>query len=472
QDGATLEFEGGHTWNGAVSASGGTTRFQGGAFDMTGGGSFTNATGATLEMVSLASSPLTLRGPDGGARSTITNNGVTCTTDTGSANIVFDRSVEFINNGTFLVESDRGMDTADPDDDALFRNIGSFCKSGGVSTSFISVPFDNPGTVEVKTASLTISPSVVQQLQGNTLTGGAWIVNPDTVLSLDGGAAQRILTNNGKIIVRGNGVFVNLPDGSNTAAFTNNGTLCLEDNPNDPNAPGPTFITSGEFENNGTVKVSKKSTLSTTLLDNDGQLRVDGTLTFGQESRWQSGRIAGNGTVNGTRITSGATTAPGASPGQLTINADFVNDPNGVIEIELGGLTPVAGHDVLVIGGPLTLSGQLHVLPALGFVPQVGQQFEVITAQSISGQFSIIRGPGRYDVDYGATSVTLTVLQSPCPGDLNGDNVSDLTDLAILLANFGRSDGVTYADGDFDGDGIVGLVDLAVLLGDFGTLCN
>ncbi|RMF81990.1 MAG: hypothetical protein D6744_06520, partial [Planctomycetota bacterium] len=29
QDGATLEFEGGHTWNGAVSASGGTTRFQG-----------------------------------------------------------------------------------------------------------------------------------------------------------------------------------------------------------------------------------------------------------------------------------------------------------------------------------------------------------------------------------------------------------------------------------------------------------
>lgn len=58
-----------------------------------------------------------------------------------------------------------------------------------------------------------------------------------------------------------------------------------------------------------------------------------------------------------------------------------------------------------------------------------------------------------------------------CPGDLNGDGVVDIADLAILLANFGAQDGVSAAEGDLDGDGDVDVTDLAMLLANFGTIC-
>jgi len=55
------------------------------------------------------------------------------------------------------------------------------------------------------------------------------------------------------------------------------------------------------------------------------------------------------------------------------------------------------------------------------------------------------------------------------PGDLDGDGDVDLTDLAVLLANFGTLTGATYEQGDIDGDGDVDLADLATLLANFGT---
>jgi|GEM_PF-4455704 len=58
-----------------------------------------------------------------------------------------------------------------------------------------------------------------------------------------------------------------------------------------------------------------------------------------------------------------------------------------------------------------------------------------------------------------------------CPGDLNGDRVVNLSDLAILLANYGAEEGMTHADGDLDFDGDVDLSDLAYLLGVYGDTC-
>jgi len=58
-----------------------------------------------------------------------------------------------------------------------------------------------------------------------------------------------------------------------------------------------------------------------------------------------------------------------------------------------------------------------------------------------------------------------------CTGDLDGNEVVDLSDLAVLLAHFGMTSGAEPADGDLDGDGDVDLADLAVLLAVFGTVC-
>lgn len=63
------------------------------------------------------------------------------------------------------------------------------------------------------------------------------------------------------------------------------------------------------------------------------------------------------------------------------------------------------------------------------------------------------------------------VVQSPCPGDLNGDSAVDLTDLATLLSNFGTLSGATFEEGDVNGDGAVDLTDLTALLSNFGSSC-
>ena len=56
----------------------------------------------------------------------------------------------------------------------------------------------------------------------------------------------------------------------------------------------------------------------------------------------------------------------------------------------------------------------------------------------------------------------------PCVGDVTGDNVVDLADLNLVLANFGQA----TSDGDANDSGNVDLADLNIVLGAFGTNCD
>ncbi len=67
--------------------------------------------------------------------------------------------------------------------------------------------------------------------------------------------------------------------------------------------------------------------------------------------------------------------------------------------------------------------------------------------------------------------VLLIDLADACPGDVDGNNTVDLSDLAILLANFGNP-AATREQGDLTGDGTVDLSDLAELLSNFGGSCS
>ena len=58
---------------------------------------------------------------------------------------------------------------------------------------------------------------------------------------------------------------------------------------------------------------------------------------------------------------------------------------------------------------------------------------------------------------------------APCAGDLDGDGTVGLTDLAVLLSDFGTT-GAAPDHGDLDGD--VDLTDLGTLLAFFGTTCT
>jgi hypothetical protein len=57
-----------------------------------------------------------------------------------------------------------------------------------------------------------------------------------------------------------------------------------------------------------------------------------------------------------------------------------------------------------------------------------------------------------------------------CPGDTNGDNVVNFTDLNGVLASFGQSgEGIP---GDVNGDGVVNFTDLNEVLANFGAECE
>lgn len=70
-----------------------------------------------------------------------------------------------------------------------------------------------------------------------------------------------------------------------------------------------------------------------------------------------------------------------------------------------------------------------------------------------------------------ADNMTVTRTTPACPADLDGDGAVGLSDLSVLLTNYGAGGGMTPADGDLDGDGDVDLADLSALLERFGVSC-
>lgn len=63
-----------------------------------------------------------------------------------------------------------------------------------------------------------------------------------------------------------------------------------------------------------------------------------------------------------------------------------------------------------------------------------------------------------------AVYFSLAALNPSLPGDLNGDNTVDASDLSILLSDFGTSN----AAADINGDGTVDVLDLSILLSNYG----
>ncbi|MFN0137045.1 MAG: immunoglobulin domain-containing protein [Phycisphaerae bacterium] len=74
--------------------------------------------------------------------------------------------------------------------------------------------------------------------------------------------------------------------------------------------------------------------------------------------------------------------------------------------------------------------------------------------------------------DVTSATAHLTVTRAECAGDLDGNGVVELPDLAILLTQFGCNTAEAGCSADIDVDGSVGLSDLAVLLAAFGTPCQ
>ena len=302
-----------------------------------------------------------------------------------------------------------------------FRNTGllstlSF-RPVANETMKIEVRLDNTGFVEVgqalnfPNASAKVILSDVKQVMGNALTGGSWFVQDKGVLDFEGktikqignptGADATVLLRRGGTIerfeleeIRKTGSLSILENQSVTlpGALTNRGNLTL-------NLSGAKLQVNGDLDQFGTLFVGSGTSPATTpqilVLDGnvtfhkgskttiDGQLNVIALLS---DKRIEvKGKLNGVGTINGSTngvtvsllaVRKGATISPGRSIGVLTVNADYTQDAEASLFIEIDD----TGHDQLVVNGTATVGGTVLVDFLDNFVPTAGTTFDAVSA--------------------------------------------------------------------------------------------
>jgi hypothetical protein len=112
-----------------------------------------------------------------------------------------------------------------------------------------------------------------------------------------------------------------------------------------------------------------------------------GPMTAVGEVLLTGGSFGGDGTVDALTVYRG-TVAPGA--GILTVAGAVSFDSLTTFDAVLTSTDPDGGYSQLVAGGPVDLGGSTLML-ALGFTPQVGDSFTLLTtsdAKGISGTFA------------------------------------------------------------------------------------
>jgi hypothetical protein len=337
---------------------------------------------------------------------TLNNDGTISVID--SVNLEGSATLNNHKSGAIDLEGDAAFTQFFGSTDAI-HNKGLFVKSAGTGTSFVSPTFDNTGTVEVDTGTLSFS-SPVTQVSGTTLTGGKWVVTKGATLTMAGNLP---LTDNGAdVTLSGAGSSF-----SNFSALAgNSGSLLLE--------AGQTFTTSADFSNSGVLTVSGGSTLvvTGTFTESAGSTELEtGVLTSTEKMvSISGGSLSGSGTINGD-VTDGGEIDPGGvgAAGLLTIKGSFTVTSTGALGIDLGGASPVTGYDQLAVTGTASLGGALKVTILAGFTPGVGETFSVLTFSSSTGALASSSGLDLGNGDHLATFLNPTSLvlsdEGPAP---------------------------------------------------------
>lgn len=158
--------------------------------------------------------------------------------------------------------------------------------------------------------------------------------------------------------------------------------------------------------------------------------------------------------VGGAQLRNSGRLDLGTTPGLVSVDA-FENTASGDLHIKIGGFAPGSDHDLLTVSaGAATLAGKLSIEladPGAGlFVPQIGDEFTVLTAlNGVSGTFantpttviggleytwSIINQPN-------AVVVRLeSVAPAVCDADVNGDGLVNFFDMAAYIALYNAND--------------------------------
>ena len=144
--------------------------------------------------------------------------------------------------------------------------------------------------------------------------------------------------------------------------------------------------------------------------------------------------------------------------GNATISGNFSQTDTGVFGVELGGLVQANEFDVLNVTGTARLGGTLEVELIDGFVPDIGNMFQILTAGSVIDTFESVvafDAANLFDLDvtvlYSATDVVVQIDDLALFGDYNQNGIVDAADYALWRDTLGEMGMDLAADGNENG---------------------
>ena len=311
--------------------------------------------------------------------------------------------------------------------------------SGKLETAGATIGFDGTGvvTVDSGTSSWTNTGTLtVADFGSGTLniTGGATVSNTAAAVGVSGGST-------GDVLVSGTG-----------STWTSTGDVSV----------GGTVVGAGGTATVDVESAGSMGVTGTLRVWDDGEVATNGGLITATTVDVAGGLLSGSGIVAGN-VTNRGNVGPGQSPGTLSIIGNYDQTADGALALEIAD-TNVNLFDRLSISGAGTLDGSMSVSLLGGFEPEFGDEFQVITANSLSGTFASLTGldavPGMYLAPiYEADGMRLV---AALPGDTNLDGTVNALDVNILSLNW-LSTTATFAEGDLNGDGFVNALDANIL---------
>jgi hypothetical protein len=169
--------------------------------------------------------------------------------------------------------------------------------------------------------------------------------------------------------------------------------------------------------------------------------------------------------VNFDLLVNGGTLAGSSTDNQSDVHGDLTI-ASGAIQIQLQS-SSVA--DAIVVHGDLALGGILNIVPLGGFSPAPGSNWEIISANNISGQFNSI-SPG-YDVRREGNTLRLFFGDAPAAlaGDYNDDSIVDAADYVVWRKALTSGTGLPNETASV---GVVDAEDYAQWRANFGAVAN
>jgi T5SS/PEP-CTERM-associated repeat protein len=274
--------------------------------------------------------------------------------------------------------------------------------------------------------------------------------------------------------------------GGSAVVFPNGSGLIVDQNLAVPSNASLTAVASAiqanQLVNNGLINVNMASlTTAAGLVNNADLVLIDTTVEGPVSNAVEStvtvlGSVDFNGLVSGSGIFFGPGTAnfsggitPGASPAEVAFEGNLAFNDTNTLYVEIGGTILGSEYDSLSVAGNASLAGIIDVSLIDNFSPTAGQQFTILTANSITDNGIMLAGDAAssFNLLVDSTQVVLEVVGITPPGDYNGDAEIDAADYVVWRQLVGQAGTGLAADGN--GDGIVDQDDYDIWRAHFGA---